>query len=300
MGAPKGAFNMTTDLVPSVSIENLVNQRAAVVERISAAIDLIGEAAQIASAAHLGMPRIVLNTSYGRSGERDLCASRLMPSRDGSTHEMRGADRGDVDKLVRLGVDATAWQYLMHESGLRTIMDAKARETWDKAIHDGEIPELNAANVRSTFKMLHDSRGEIFERGVIACFKALSWQYKTNLPQKFGKRIVITYLRGQVSGRGYGGTSLGHPNYDNCSKLDDLTRVFSVLDGKPEPDHRQGWYGRVSKCDKTDSPAPEDDYISIRSFRNGNGHITFKRPDLVDKMNKIVAKHYPGALPCPK
>lgn len=29
----------TTELVPSVSIENLVNQRAAVIERVNAAID---------------------------------------------------------------------------------------------------------------------------------------------------------------------------------------------------------------------------------------------------------------------
>ncbi|EJR2496772.1 DUF4942 domain-containing protein, partial [Salmonella enterica] len=28
----------------------------------------------------------------------------------------------------------------------------------------------------------------------------------------------------------------------------------------------------------------------------GTAHITFKRPDLVDKMNDIIAKHYPGML----
>ena len=82
--------------------------------------------------------------------------------------------------------------------------------------------------------------------------------------------------------------------------LDDLTRVFSVLDGKPEPDFRRGWYGRISDCRTTSDPDAEDAYMSIRSFRNGNGHVTFKRPDLVDKMNLIIAKHYPGALPAPK
>lgn len=44
----------------------------------------------------------------------------------------------------------------------------------------------------------------------------------------------------------------------------------------------------------------ETAYLSIRTFKNGNGHVTFKRPDLVEKMNKIIAKHYPGALPAPK
>jgi hypothetical protein len=283
----------TTDLVPSVSIENLVNQRAAVVERINAAIDLIREASKIASTAHLGVPRISIGTDYNSgSNQRSVCDSRIGARRDGTAWEHAAADRSEVDKLVRLGVDAAAWQYLMHESGLRTLMDAAAREKWDKAIRSGDIPELNAPNVRSTFKMLHDSRGEMFERGVIACFKSLAWDYKTNLPQKFGKRIVITYLTGSGS-------------YSRCDSLDDLVRVLCVLDGKPEPDHRQGvnsqlqaasfntWTGRKTGVLETE-------YLSIRTFKNCNGHVTFKRPDLVDKMNLIIAKHYPGALPAPK
>jgi hypothetical protein len=105
-----------------------------------------------------------------------------------------------VDHIIRVGVDAAEWQYLMHESSLRSLMDAKARADWDRSISEGEISELTDANIRSTFQMLHDARGDIFERGVIACFKSLAWSYKTNLPPKFGKRIVITYPRNSVSG----------------------------------------------------------------------------------------------------
>jgi hypothetical protein len=284
---------MSTDLVPSVSIDNLVNQRAAVVERIHQAIAIVQEASEIARAAHLGMPRLILSNSYGRNmhHERDVATSFVHTDRDGSTWEKEAAAREDVEKLVRLGVDSAAWQYLMHESGMRTLMDATAREKWDKAIHDGEIPELNGANIRSTFKMLHDSRGEIFERGVIACFKNLSWQYKTNLPQKFGKRIVIAYLTGS-----YG--------YDKCNQLDDLVRVMSILDGKPEPDHRRGINSALSAAGLTGWPGKpgmvETEYLSIRTFKNRNGHVTFRRLDLVEKMNQIIAKHYPGALPAPK
>lgn len=41
----------------------------------------------------------------------------------------------------------------------------------------------------------------------------------------------------------------------------------------------------------------EDELFTIRYFQKGSGHITFKRLDLVDKMNDIVAKHFPGMLP---
>ncbi|MBW0058254.1 restriction endonuclease subunit M, partial [Escherichia coli] len=26
-------------------------------------------------------------------------------------------------------------------------------------------------------------------------------------------------------------------------------------------------------------------------------HITFRKPELVDRLNEIIAKHYPGVLP---
>ncbi|MBX3603170.1 MAG: DUF4942 domain-containing protein [Rubrivivax sp.] len=283
---------MSGDLVPSVSIANLVNQRAAVLEKLGQAFDLIGEAAQIAGAAHLGMPRVTVSTSYSHGrGDVDVAPSYLGTRRDGSTWSRDAAHRQDLERAARLGVDAAAWQYLMHESGMRSLMDATAREKWDKAISAGDIPELTTANVRATFQMLHDSRGEIFERGVIACFKALSWHYKTNLPQKFGKRIVVTYLTGCGS-------------YRKADEMDDLLRVLTVLDGKPEPDHRGGVNSMLSAAGLNGWPARpgqcENDYLAIRTFKNHNGHVTFKRPDLVEKMNLIIAKHYPGALPAPK
>lgn len=271
------------------------NQRAAVLDRITQAVQLLGEAAQIAGSARLGMPRVMMATSYGRgrcSGEVDLCAARLkQTTSNGSTWDMDAAAAADIAKTARLGVDCSAWQYLLHESGMRSLMDATAREKWDKAISDGEVPELTEANIRSTFKMLHDSRGDIFERGVVACFKGLAWDYKTNLPQKFGKRVVMSSLT-------------GYRSYERCNELDDLMRVFSVLDGKPEPDHRGGISSLLSRAGMSNYSAKqgrvENDYLEIKTFKNGNGHVMFKRLDLVDKMNKIIAKHYPGALPAPK
>lgn len=283
---------MSTDIVPSVSITNLVRQRAAVLERLGQAFDLIQEAADIATEARIGMPDLSISTGYSHhhSGRR-IARARLGTDRAGARYERDGEDRTELDKMARLGVDMAAWQYLMHESGLRSLMDAAAREKWDKAIAAGDIPELTEPNIRSTFKMLHDSRGEMFERGVIATFKALAWCYKTNLPQKFGTRIVMRYITGAYYGD------------RKADELDDLQRVLAVLDGKPEPDHRNGVRAALSRVGiRYNDPrgSCETEYLHIRTFKNGNGHITFKRPDLVEQMNRIIAKHYPGALPAPK
>jgi hypothetical protein len=262
-----------SSLVKSVSITNLVNQRAAVVERMRQALDLIAEAEQLAKAAHVGFPRFVIDNNYSLRGRSVTVSGDF-------------ANRADVEAGMLRIVDSSAWQYLLHESGLRTFMDASAREKWDKQISTGEIPPLTLDNIEATFEQLYSARGDMFERGVIACYRRLSWSYKTNQPCKFGKRLIINGL-----------LSYGYPNHQTTNELDDLLRVFHVLDGKPEVDHRDGFYSLVSGAWRKHESETENDYMRVKWFKKGTGHIFFKRLDLVDKMNLILAKHYPDALP---
>lgn len=267
-------------LVKSISVENLLGQRDAAMQRVRQAIAILKEAESIVDAAGIG------DGSY-----RDF--PYMLEGKD-AHHRTRILDKG-AEESIRKRMDAQAWQHLMNESGMRTLMDARAREDWDRRIVQCETPELTAENIRATFGDLYAARDDIFERGVIACFKSLNWDYKTNLPFAFGKRIVVTYLRNSITGGS--GLSLGYPNIHRCEALDDLIRVHSVLDGKPEPDHRNGVYQLLYRAENRNERDIDTDYLHIRSFRNGNGHITFKRPELVQKMNRILAKHFPGALP---
>lgn len=98
-------------------------------------------------------------------------------------------------------------------------------------------------------------------------------------------------------------TSYGSANMRQTDHLDDLLRVFHLCDGKPEADYRHASYSLISTALQASSVWPkltENDYVSIRLFKNQNGHVTFKRPDLVTRLNRILAKHYPDALPAPK
>ncbi|CAG9216275.1 hypothetical protein BGLA2_260007 [Burkholderia gladioli] len=169
----------TTELVPSVSIVNLANQRVAVVERVRAALDLLGQAQELAKAAHLGFPRLGLDESYGCRGRPTVTGEY--------------AKRDDAEAAIVRLIDVRGWTYLLSESGLRSFMDAEARKQWDNQIAEGDVPELTAANIEATFAQLYGARGDMFERGVVQCFKRLSWNYKTNQPFKFGRRIIVRY-----------------------------------------------------------------------------------------------------------
>jgi len=200
-----------------------------------------------------------------------------------------------VDKalptIIR-NIDRSVWRDLMLRSGMLSLMDAQARDQWAKDLESGELPEISEANILSTFKQLHDSKGEVFERGVINVFKSLSWDYKTNSPCAFGKRIIINNVV-KYDKWGYG-LAWGWKR----DQLVDLERMLHLLEGKPVPDSRADIAYRLSDHiqQSPHSQNFDDTYVAIRYFQKGSAHVTFKRPDLIEKMNDIIAKHYPGML----
>ncbi|AHM71344.2 DUF4942 domain-containing protein [Yersinia hibernica] len=201
-----------------------------------------------------------------------------------------------VDKampVITRNIDRSIWRDLMLKSGMLTLMDAEARSQWAKNLEGGDLPAISEANILSTFEQLHHNKQDVFERGIINVFKGLSWDYKTNNPYYFGKKIIVNNL---VKHDRWGYSLNWGWRRD---QLADLERMLYLLDGKTIPDNRHDVSIQFMDFvrDNPHQQVFEDDMFTIRYFQKGSGHITFKRLDLVEKMNDIVAKHYPGALP---
>ena len=92
-----------TELIPSLSLDNLLSQRQAVLERIQEASRLLREAYTICQAAQLRFPNLGYHPEYGKEIRLE-----------------------DGDKIAK-AVDASAWHSLMHASGMRSFLDAAAR-----------------------------------------------------------------------------------------------------------------------------------------------------------------------------
>ncbi|WP_114192269.1 DUF4942 domain-containing protein [Edaphovirga cremea] len=194
--------------------------------------------------------------------------------------------------VITRNLDRDIWRDLMKRSGMLAIMDAQARDQWYRNLEGDTIPAISEESIYSTFEQLHRDKGEVFERGVINVFKSLSWDYKSNHPCKFGKKVIVN---GLVSYNQWGFT-LNH-SYRR-DQLADLERMLFLLDGKPIPDNRGDVTTRLMEHIR-DNPSKDvyhDEFFSIRYFQKGTADITFKRSDLTEKMNDIVAKHYPGML----
>ncbi|MFH7828245.1 DUF4942 domain-containing protein [Kluyvera chengduensis] len=193
---------------------------------------------------------------------------------------------------VTRNIDSSIWRDLMLKSGMMVLMDAQARDQWHKNLEEGDLPAISEANILSTFEQLHLNKMDVFERGIINVFKGLSWDYKTNSPCRFGKKIIINNL--VIHNRWGFSLNWGWRR----DQLADLERMLFLLSGKSIPDNRSDITTRLMAHirDNPDKDVYEDEFFRVRYFQKGTAHLTFKRLDLVERMNDIIAKHYPGML----
>ena len=277
------------EVVKSVSIGNIVNKRRAFFEEAERLLASIEKMDEIAAS---------FVNDRSRTAFRE-CSHDKWLYVDANVNGGLVTKHGYKDPLdlIRINVDRHIWSFLMDESGMRTFMDAEARKEWDDQLYGEVIPRVTENNVRATFGELYATRGDLFERGVINVYKSLSWDYKTNSPCCFGKKIIMD---GVVRPWRNPFDVWPRPDYRRIDELQDLERCLSILDGKPEPDHRfsqtMRWANAVQGA-RVDDNEWECDLWRMRWFKKGTLHVSFKRGDLVDKMNGIIAKHYPGALP---
>lgn len=193
---------------------------------------------------------------------------------------------------ITRNIDRNIWRDLMLKSGMMALMDAEAREQWRQNLEECDLPTISEANVLSTFEQLHLNKMDVFERGIINVFKGLSWDYKTNNPCSFGKKIIISNLV-KYDKWGY------NLNWGwQRDRLADLERMLTILEGQSIPDSRADVIRRLDDHihENRHSTHYEDKMFSIKYFQKGTAHIIFNRPDLVDKLNDIIARHYPGML----
>ena len=276
--------NEVTDLVPSLSLDAMLQKREDALERLSKANTLILEARALIGACFPAEP-----DEYGRDQESQSERTLQHAVDDAGRNYVRVGDDKWVESVTK-NLDKSLWEILIGRSGLMTFMDAEARTAFLASIHN-DAPPMSRANVQATIESLHANRGEMFERGVINLFRKVSWQYKTNRGACFGKRLILgSFMSSRLHGW------LGH----HGEAMTDLERAFFILDGKPEPDHRHNIRGLINDACREKSNTLVHEYFKLKWFKKGSAHLEFTRPDLVDKLNAILTKHHPDALPAAK
>ena len=262
-----------TDVICSTSIERIVTGRNAALAQIETLIQQLDDISTLTS-----------NIGGGKANEWGVRQYRYDCWLMDIPETAMKAITQNIDRRIR--------KDLMNKSGMLALMDEQSRDEWYNSLEKDDIPAISEENILSTFEQLHQSKAEVFERGIINVFKGLSWDYKSNSPCKFGKKIIVD---GLVQ---YDRWGFHFRHGSRREQLADLDSMLNLLDGKPVPENRNDLSVRLdAHISKQHASVYEDEYVEIRYFQKGTGHIIFKRSDLIDKMNEIVARYFPATLP---
>ena len=261
-------------MICSTSIERIVTGRNAALTRIESLIHALDDIS-------------ILTRDIGGG------TAQVWGMREGHRYDCWFTEKPDkAMKTITRNIDRRIWRDLMNKSGMLSLMDAQARDEWHKSLEKDDIPAISEENILSTFEQLNHDKQAVFERGVINVFKALSWDYKTNSPCRFGKKIIMD---GLVS---YNRWGFSFTHGYRRDQIVDLERMLTLLDGKLLPDNRADIACRPSDHigQKRTAAVYEDELFRINYFQKGSAHIAFKRPELIERLNDIIARHYPGML----
>ncbi|QQK74059.1 DUF4942 domain-containing protein (plasmid) [Pectobacterium versatile] len=262
-------------LIPSVAIDKILAHRQAGLGAVETAMAALVEAL----------------TEFNAAG----CEYRgAMSFASVVEKSVQYCDRPEIwKKNVKREVDRKLWHKLMHDTGMLTLMNSDQLSEWHASLYSDAMPEATLDNVMASFKQLHAESSLMVEKGILSLFKKLSWDYKTNNPRMFGKKIIMNSL---LDVNRWGASVRSHAQ----ARIDDLQKAFCLLDKKPVPDFRDGaGVGFSDYVNKHgfNGERFECEYFTVRYFKKGSGHVTFLRSELVDMMNDVLNRHYPQALP---
>lgn len=177
----------------------------------------------------------------------------------------------------------SAWLALYDRLELNTLMSADDKKRFEQGL--SHPAEFTLDNIKATFgDFIIDPYGNIL-RGLAEVFCGLDQAYKSHDKVKIGveglpKRIILG---------GFGGWS-GY----GSGRVGDILNALASYQGKEFPSHLE-LREFVDKAKKQGSADLDGRGVTLKVFKNGNGHLSFDAPTLRD-INKALADFYGDVL----
>jgi hypothetical protein len=234
--------------------------------------------------------------AYQRNVQRLIAGYDLLIEADRDKERVFGGQRlstyysifeSDKEKAL-LNLRVSAWQAIVNNLGLHKVMSLKRSRAFEENCQQGKLPEINTENV---YRFLDDVMANAHDIALESVQEVYDWlrpgayrydPYKTNAKNarwKLGKKVILrAILDVQYGGR-------WRVNMYQQDRMRQLDRMMHLLDGAGIPD---GYLSPLLDAIHTTvypQQSGETDYFSFKCFFNGNLHLTFKRLDLVERLN---------------
>jgi len=196
-----------------------------------------------------------------------------------------GRRNSDIEYVMD-GMNRAAWDCVVNNLNLRSVMSMAKRKEFEEQLEKGKVPPLTAETVMDVIIGMVGMARDFARDAVKEVFDVLrptrnknAAKYKTNDAGRVGKKVIMTRAVEPVSG---GGFRVGGWNDNRLSAIDG---VFHLLDGRtvlrdtPPP--------LILALKAVVDGVGETEYFKFRVFQNGNMHLTFKRADLLARLNHL-------------
>jgi Domain of unknown function (DUF4942) len=185
-----------------------------------------------------------------------------------------------------------AWGVIVARLEVRRMMSIKRAAELDRQLEKEELPEITIENVLAFARGIEANIGSMLDEAVTEVFDWLRphhSRYKTNTEFEIGPKVILAYVVDEFYPPVHDDDRY-RVNYRYQKDLTALENVFSALDGRGSIAKGQWGSELADAINQTtvDTGRGETRYFKFRCFRNRNLHLEFKRPDLVDKLNKMA------------
>lgn len=202
-------------------------------------------------------------------------------------HNRGAIDFDDPEPYVKQ-LEREVWKALVERLEIRRMCSIKRAAEIDRQLEREELPELTVENVLSWANGIQDKLPDMIQEAVEEVFDWLrprGQKYKTNSEFEIGQRVILTWVLEDSTWQ-----NKFHVSHYSQKNLTALENVFTALDGQGMV-AKGSWQSKLADAINTTPLGVgrgETDYFKFRCFKNRNLHLEFKRPDLVDKLNKMA------------
>lgn len=184
-------------------------------------------------------------------------------------------------------LNAAYWSKAMQLTDVLDVMPQKRRDEWHESIRKHETPDFTDENVRSTLQSLLAQRERFFAERVDGIFRSLSGDHVTNIPEGFGKRMILAHV---VS-------DWGTVNHGRAGVINDLRCVIARFMGRDEPKwDASSAVVRYARERRGEWISIDGGAIRIRCYMVGTAHLEI-HPDMAWRLNCVLAQLHPLAIP---
>lgn len=198
-----------------------------------------------------------------------------------------GIDFDDPESCIAV-LKREVWKRLVDRLEIRRMISIQRATQLDQQLEREEWPEITVENVLSWANGIQDKLPDMIQEAVEEVFDWLrprGQKYKTNSEFEIGQRVILTWVLEETQWQ-----NKFHVSHYSQKHLTALENVFTALDGQGMV-AKGSWQSVLADAINTtplDVGRGETDYFKFKCFKNRNLHLEFKRPDLVDKLNKMA------------